>query len=66
MYVFSVCVYMQFTGSYELGSALIPVLWQIEQSEKLMVIARMNEKSETGLESGFCSLCFRQNCRRLT
>jgi len=33
-----------------------------------MVIARVNEKSssETGLESGFCCLCFHQNCRRST
>lgn len=30
----SVCVYMHFTRSYELGSALTPVLWQVEQSEK--------------------------------
>lgn len=41
----SLCVYTHFTCSCELGSALIPVLWQVEQSEKLMVIAKMNEKS---------------------
>lgn len=61
-------LYTNFTCLWELGSALIPVLWQAEQSEKLMVIARMNEKSlsEIGLESGLCSLCFHQNCRRCT
>lgn len=39
------------TSHVQLGSALTSGLWQVGQSEELMVIARMNEKSlsETGL-----------------
>lgn len=63
----SVCVYMYFTCSYELGSALIPVLWQVEQSEKLIIIARMNEKplTEIGLKSGFYSLLFSSELQKI-
>lgn len=52
----SVCVPMNFTCSYALGSALITVLWQGLHSQELMAVVRMNENpvSETRSESGFC------------